>query len=63
MTLGTKRFSTGMVSDAELLSTRMSGWLTCYECGLAPIAIDAYRLASCLGLNKYPRAASPGKTS
>jgi hypothetical protein len=29
MTLGTKRFSSGMVSDAELISTRMSGCLTC----------------------------------
>jgi hypothetical protein len=63
MRLGTKRFSTGMVSDAELISTRMSACLTCCGCGLAPTTIDAYRLASYLGLNKYPRAASPGKTS
>ena len=32
-----------IVSDVELLSTRMSGCLTCYGCELASAGIDARR--------------------
>jgi hypothetical protein len=41
----------------------MSGCMTCYGCGLAPTTIDANRLFFRLGVNKCPRAASPGETS